>query len=77
MKINETIIIRDKRDYIPVFYRYEEMLAHLTDEQFGKLMIAMLEYAEFGIVSTELDDITDLAFGFLRYDYNKWCEKNL
>lgn len=69
------------QDYDFIFHReYRKRISGLSMEQRGVLFTALAEYAETGAVTTEMDDITDMAFGFLQdrmdRDYDNFLEKN-
>lgn len=54
----------DKKSFM-LYYDYREHLALLTDEDRGKLLMALLNYAELGEID-ELDGAARMAFSFIR-----------
>lgn len=65
-----------------VYYDYEEHLELLSDEEKGRLLMAMLKYAKTGEVS-DLEGATMMAFSFIRSQmdrddakYEETCRKN-
>lgn len=65
-----------------VYYDYEEHLELLSDEEKGRLLMAMLKYAKTGEVSG-LEGATMMAFSFIRLQmdrddakYEETCRKN-
>lgn len=70
------------RDSFIIYTSYKEKYAVLSDEQFGKLFRAILEYQASGEVPQINDGMVSLAFGTIRYDidrnnenYERVCEK--
>ncbi len=68
--------------YFMMFLDYKEHLELLTDEERGKLLMALFAYADDGTVA-ELDGMTRMAFSFLRAQidrdnkkYAERCAKN-
>ena len=66
---------KSERKYYPLFTRYQNALELLSDMQLGRLIRAMLVYSESGEEPTDLDEITDVAFRFMKLDYDKWREE--
>lgn len=67
---------------VPFYYEYIEQLEDLNDEQFRKIVLAMVKYDEKDEL-IELDKISKMAFNFIKkridYDkdkYNLICERN-
>ena len=60
--------------YFPMFHSYLETLSGLTDEQFGKVIRAALQYSVNGTVP-ELDSLETMAFGFIKLDIDRAREK--
>lgn len=54
----------EKKSFM-LYYDYREHLALLTDEERGKLLMALLDYAELGEID-ELDGAARMAFSFIR-----------
>lgn len=68
--------------YFPAYFSYARTLAGLTDEQFGHVMRAAIQYAENGTVP-ELDALEQMGFAFIKEDidrandrYKRVCEAN-
>lgn len=68
--------------YIMLYTSYKEQLTLLSDSDKGKLIMALFDYAETGIVP-ELDGMPLMAFAFIRSQidrdtiaYEKKCRKN-
>ena len=51
-------------NFIMLFFDCRQHLELLTDEQRGKLLLALFNYAEYGI-APELDPASQMAFSFL------------
>lgn len=71
-----------KRDYFPLFMRYRESFAGLTEEQVGRIILAAIDYAADG-KTPRLSPVENMAFAFIRGDidraaraYEERCEKN-
>lgn len=71
-----------KRDYFPLFLRYRESFAGLTEEQVGRIILAAIDYAADG-KTPRLSPVENMAFAFIRGDidraaqaYEERCEKN-
>jgi len=54
-----------------LFAEYEEKLAMLSDEQFGRLMRAIFQRETTGKVSIELDAMSQMALGFISGDLDR------
>lgn len=68
-------------NFIMLFFDCRQHLELLTDEQRGKLLLALFDYAEYGI-APELDPASQMAFSFLsaqidrdRKAYDKKCQQ--
>lgn len=68
--------------YFPAYFSYARTLEGLTDEQFGHVMRAAIEYAEHGTIP-ELSALEKMGFAFIKEDidranerYQKVCETN-
>lgn len=68
--------------YFPTYFSYARTLSALSDEQFGRVIRAAIEYAENGTIP-ELDAMEMMGFAFVREDidrandnYKKVCEAN-
>ena len=48
-----------------IYHEYREPLKLLTDEQRGRLLMALIDYSESGVVP-ELDGISMMAFSFIQ-----------
>lgn len=57
-----------------VYHEYREPLSLLTDEQRGKLLMALIDYSESGTVP-ELDGISMMAFSFIQKQMDRDSEK--
>lgn len=71
-----------KRDYFPMFFKYRDSLADLTDEQVGRVVRASIDYASDGVIP-KLLAVEMMAFSFIRGDidrariaYEERCERN-
>lgn len=72
----------EKKSFL-VYHAWRKQLALLTDEQKGKLLMAMIDYSEFG-KQPDLDDITNMAFSFISMQidrdkdaYKEKCSTNM
>lgn len=70
------------RAYISLYYSYREQLEILPDDERGRLIIALLDYAENGTIPA-LDGAAKMAFSFIRSQidrdsekYSERCRKN-
>lgn len=54
-----------------IFTEYEDKLKKLSDEQMGRLFRAIFEYERAGVVETELDQLTEMAFSFIASDLDR------
>lgn len=68
--------------YISLYYSYREQLEILPDDERGRLIIALLDYAENGTIPT-LEGASNMAFAFIKAQidrdtekYNERCQKN-
>lgn len=68
--------------YISLYYSYREQLEMLPDDERGRLIIALLDYAENGTIPT-FDGAAKMAFSFIRAQidrdsgkYAARCQKN-
>lgn len=68
--------------YISLYYSYREQLEMLPDDERGRLIIALLDYAENGTIPT-FDGASKMAFSFIRAQidrdsgkYAARCQKN-
>lgn len=68
--------------YFPAYFSYARTLDSLTDEQFGHVMRAAMEYAENGTIP-QLDALEKMGFAFIKEDidranerYKRVCEVN-
>ena len=68
--------------YIALYYSYREQLAILPDDERGRLVLALLDYAVNGTIPT-LEGASNMAFAFIRAQidrdmakYDARCEKN-
>lgn len=68
--------------YFPAYFSYARTLEGLTDEQFGHVMRAAIQYAENGTIP-ELSALEKMGFAFIKEDidranerYQKVCETN-
>ncbi len=68
--------------YFMLFYDYRTQLELLSDEERGKLLMALFDYGEFGI-KPKLEGMALMAFSFISADisrsqesYREKCEKN-
>ncbi len=68
--------------YIALFFSYREQLELLSDEERGKLVLYLLNYAENGAIP-QLEGMSKMAFAFIKAQidrdsekYEKRCEKN-
>lgn len=68
--------------YFPAYFSYARTLEGLTDEQFGHVMRAAIQYAEHGTIP-ELNVLEKMGFAFIKEDidranerYQKVCESN-
>lgn len=73
----------EKKGGVILYYEYEEHFKLLSREEIGDLVIAMLEYSTTGEVTTELSDLANMAFSFIKRQmnrdaekYQKTCQKN-
>lgn len=57
-----------------IYHEYKEPLNLLTDEQRGKLLMALIDYSESGTVP-ELDGISMMAFSFIQRQMDRDSEK--
>lgn len=57
-----------------IYHEYREPLNLLTDEQRGKLLMALIDYSESGTVP-ELDGISMMAFSFIQKQMDRDSEK--
>lgn len=62
----------EKKSFL-VYHAWRQQLSLLTDEQRGKLLMAMIDYSEFG-KCPELDDITNMAFSFMSMQIDRDSE---
>lgn len=64
----------DKKSFM-LYFDYREQLALLSDEERGRLLMALMDYGELG-TEPELKGATRMAFSFIRAqmdrDSNKW-----
>lgn len=60
--------------YFPMFHSYLETLAGLTDEQFGRVIRAALQYSAEGTVP-ELESMETMAFAFIKLDVDRARDK--
>ncbi|MEL4106841.1 DUF6291 domain-containing protein [Oscillospiraceae bacterium WX1] len=67
---------QDKKGFV-LYYSYREPLALLSDEDRGRLLMALLDYGEFGKVA-HLGSSAEMAFSFIKAqmdrDATKWEE---
>lgn len=63
----------EKKSFM-LYYDYREQLALLTDEERGRLLMAILDYGETG-AEPELDGATRMAFSFIRAQMDRDAEK--
>ena len=63
----------EKKSFM-LYYDYREQLALLTDEERGRLLMAILDYGETGAVP-ELEGATRMAFSFIRAQMDRDAEK--
>lgn len=68
--------------YVALFFGYREQLALLPDDERGRLILAILDYAEHGTLP-ELSDAANMCFSFIRAQidrdsakYEERCQKN-
>ena len=68
--------------YISLYYSYREQLEILPDDERGRLIIALLDYAENGTIPS-LEGASNMAFAFIKAQidrdtekYNERCQKN-
>lgn len=68
--------------YFPAYFSYARTLEGLTDEQFGHVIRAAIQYAEHGTIP-ELNALEKMGFAFIKEDidranerYQKVCETN-
>lgn len=71
-----------EQTYFMLYFDYREHLELLTDEERGRLLTALFEYAEHGAVP-ELSGASKMAFSFIRSQidrdfarYRERCERN-
>lgn len=57
-----------------IYHEYREPLELLTDEQRGRLLMALIDYSESGMVP-ELDGISMMAFSFIQKQMDRDSEK--
>ena len=57
-----------------IYHEYREPLELLTDEQRGRLLMALIDYSESGTVP-ELDGISMMAFSFIQKQMDRDSEK--
>lgn len=62
----------EKKSFL-VYHAWRQQLSLLTDEQRGQLLMAMIDYSEFG-KQPELDDITNMAFSFISMQMDRDME---
>ena len=67
--------------YICLYYSYLDMIDHLTDEELGTVIYALLDYADDGTIP-DFEGSMKGAFGCMRYqmqlderNYQKRCGK--
>lgn len=63
----------EKKSFM-LYYDYREQLALLTDEERGRLLMAILDYGETG-AEPELEGATRMAFSFIRAQMDRDAEK--
>ena len=63
----------EKKSFM-LYYDYREQLALLTDEERGRLLMAILDYGENG-TEPELEGATRMAFSFIRAQMDRDAEK--
>ena len=63
-----------KREYFPAFFSYKRTLKRLTDEEFGRVFRAALEYAENG-TEPDLTDKEMFGFDFIKEDIDRANDK--
>lgn len=63
----------EKKSFM-LYYDYREQLALLTDEERGRLLMAILDYGENG-KEPELEGATRMAFSFIRAQMDRDAEK--
>lgn len=68
-------------EYFPMYHEYRRALAHLTDEQFGRVVRVALAYAKYKSTGSEvkvsgLDIIEEDAFNIIRADIDKFVKKH-
>lgn len=56
--------------YFPAYFSYARTLSGLTDEQFGRVMRAAIEYTEKGTVP-DLDALEMMGFAFIKEDIDR------
>ena len=71
-----------RRDFFPCFHSYLKQFEKLTDEEFGRLIRAVLKYSSTG-ERTELTGIAGFGFDFMAGDidraeaaYQEKCAEN-
>ena len=64
----------EKKKSFLFYFDYREHLKLLTDEERGKLLMALLDYGEFGI-EPELDGAARMAFSFMALQIKRDSEK--
>lgn len=57
-----------------IYHEYREPLKLLTDEQRGRLLMALIDYSESGVVP-ELDGISMMAFSFIQSQIDRDSKK--
>ena len=57
-----------------IYHEYREPLKLLTDEQRGRLLMALIDYSESGVVP-ELDGISMMAFSFIQSQMDRDSKK--
>ena len=70
-------------EYFQAYHSYLPSLSKLSDEQFGRVFRACLQYSTDGTIPEHLEFAEDVAFSFIREQidrdkqkYMKKCEKN-
>ena len=68
--------------YLSLYYSYREQLALLSDEERGRLVLHLIDYANAGVIP-ELDGAAKMAFAFIKSQidrdseqYESRCQKN-
>ena len=62
---------------LTIFFTYKKQFDLLTDEQLGKLMRALIEYAENGTEIDTDDGLLEMAFSFIANNINLARQKSL